>query len=204
VDLERFEPALDLNEAKKGAGIPLDKRTVGYCGHLYRGRGIEELLACAAGRSDLLFIFAGGNPADVERYRVEAKNNNLANVLFTGFVPNRDIPKWLYASDILVMPYTRGTRSAEFMSPMKMFEYMAAGRPIVAPRFESTCEVLEHERNAVLIPESSTRDLMKGIDRALSDPRSFDYARQAKLDVRKYSWQNRAREILDFCSVEKI
>jgi glycosyltransferase involved in cell wall biosynthesis len=120
-------------------------------------------------------------------------------VLFTGFVPNRDIPKWLYASDVLVMPYTRGTQSAEFMSPMKMFEYMAAGRPIVAPRYESTCEVLEHERNALLIPECSTRQLLQAIDRALNDRRAPDWAQQAKTDVCKYAWQDRAARILEFC-----
>lgn len=198
VDLERFEPELDRAAAKVRAGLAPDQLTVGYCGHLYRGRGIEELLDCAAARPGLRFIFAGGNPGDVQRYRSEAEERKIENVLFTGFVPNREIPPWLYASDVLVMPYTRGTQSAEFMSPMKMFEYMAAGRPIIAPRYESTCEVLEHERNALLISECTRDALLPAIDRAVSDSRCWDYARNAREDVKKFAWKNRAAEILEF------
>src|SRR5439155_6871605 len=174
VDLRQFTPALDRHEARRRLDLPVDRRIVGYCGHLYQGRGIDELLACAVDMPQVLFLFVGGSNGDVERYRMLAGAQRLTNTLFTGFVRQSEIPAWLFAADVLAMPYNQQTGSSWFMSPMKLFEYMAADRPIVASRFPSVCEVLRDGENAFLVEPGDPEALRNGLRRGLADPSAAD------------------------------
>jgi glycosyltransferase involved in cell wall biosynthesis len=107
-----------------------------------------------------------------------------------GQVPNRDVPTYLWAADVLVMPYTSQTPTVRYMSPLKMFEYMAAGRPIVATDFPVVREVLRDGHSALLVAPDSAEALRAGLQRVLSDPslqrRLADAAREA---AKAYSWR---------------
>ncbi|HUL51208.1 MAG TPA: glycosyltransferase [Candidatus Nitrosotalea sp.] len=198
VDLERFEPALSKAEARVRLNLPVDQAIVGYCGHFYAGRGIDELLSCATRMKSVLFLLVGGNEGDVKRVGEQAAGLGLTNVRLTGFQPNAELPRYLFAADVLAMPYNAQTGSAVFMSPMKMFEYMAAGRPIVATNFPSVREVLRDGENAILVEPGSADSLRSGLVRALESPESAALGRQAQLDVRNLTWLKRAAEILRF------
>lgn len=141
-----------------------------YCGHFYVGRGIDELLSCAARMRTVLFLLVGGNEGDVKRVRAQTAGLGLNNVHLTGFLPNADLPPYLFAADVLAMPYNAQTGSALFMSPMKMFEYMAAGRPIVASNFQSVREVLREGENAILVEPGNADALHAGLLRSLQSP----------------------------------
>lgn len=198
VDLERFDPPVRKEDARRLLGLPQNKKIVCYCGHLYAGRGVEELLACAQALGDVLFLFAGGNAADVKKYEREAMTAGLTNTQFSGFVANGDIPRYLFAADVLAMPYTEQTGSAKFMSPMKMFEYLAARRPIVATKFPSVCEVLRDGHNAILVEPGSVAALRQGLETALNDGHSSALGEQAGRDVLSWTWRKRAERILAF------
>src|SRR5205823_8480569 len=105
VDLGRFTPVLERHEARRRLDLPADRPIVGYCGHLYKGRGIDELLGCAVDMPQVLFVFVGGSDGDVERYRMLAGAQRLNNTLFVGFVRQSEIPAWLFAADVLAIPY---------------------------------------------------------------------------------------------------
>jgi len=84
------------------------------------------------------FLLAGGEPEDVAALREKSANLGLSNVILTGFIPNADLPIYQAACDILLMPYqsqvaaSSGGDIARYLSPMKLFEYLACGKPILS------------------------------------------------------------------------
>ncbi len=203
VDLERFEPPWSKQDARRRLNLPLDKPMVGYCGHFYTGRGIEELLSCAGRMPTVLFLLVGGSAGDVSRVRQQATGLGLPNVQFTGFLANAQLPPYLFAADVLAMPYNAQTGSAVFMSPMKMFEYMAAGRPIVASDFPSVREVLRDGENAILVEPGNAAALHRGLLHALESPNAPALGRRAQIEVRDLTWRKRAVGILRFLETQR-
>jgi glycosyltransferase involved in cell wall biosynthesis len=115
-----------------------------YTGHLYRGKGVETLVE-AAKRLNINVYCVGGYDKDINR--VKQKVGHPDNVTFTGFVDPAEIPVYQTAADILIAPYTEDSRP--WVSPLKLFEYMGAGRPIVASNREVLQEILTDGKNAV-------------------------------------------------------
>lgn len=210
IDLERYcdlpEPAaarLALVDEGKLADLPENSFTAGYTGHLYAGRGVELLLELAARLPQVHFLLVGGEAQDIQRVQAQAQAAGLANLHLTGFVPNAGLPRYQAACDTLLMPYQRqvsassGGDIARYLSPMKMFEYMASGRPILSSSLPVLREVL-NENNAVLLEpdnvfawEQALIDLMQNPDRGAA------LAAQARRDVQRYTWIERARLIFD-------
>ena len=159
----RFAVSLNLPE------IP----TVLCTGHLYAGRGADLFLRLAEKFPHASFVWVGGRPADVETWKGRAAH--LTNVIFTGFVPNERIPLYQSAADVLLMPYGRavttssGGNTAEICSPMKMFEYMAAGRAILSSDLPVLHEVLD-ETMAVFCPLEETDAWESALGGLLGDP----------------------------------
>lgn len=199
VDLQRFRPPMSKEEARKALGLAVEGRWVVHSGHLYPGRGGEELAEAVAGIADARLLFVGGKAADVDRVRAAAAERGLADrVRFEGMVPNAKVPIYLWAADVLVMPYTSRTPIMRSISPMKMFEYMAAGRPIVATDFPTIREVLRDGENAVLVAPDSPQALREGIRRMLDDPALGErISHQARQDAEEYTWERRAEKVLE-------
>jgi glycosyltransferase involved in cell wall biosynthesis len=174
-------------------------------GHLYSGRGAELFLELAGrlGRG-VRFLWVGGRAEDVEIWRAKAESKGLSNVTFTGFIHNAQLPLYQAAADILLMPYeyeigisSGGGNSAQISSPMKMFEYLATGRAIVASDLPVFHEVLNENNSAFCPPERVS--MWEGAIRALLDDplrRAF-LAKQARADAAQYAWTARATRILD-------
>lgn len=204
VDLERFEEWVSKEEARHRLGLPVHRRIVCYSGNSYSGRGIDLLIEVALRLKDTLFLIVGGLESDIERYRGIARSKGAENFLLAGFVPHKMVPLYLYSADLLVMPYTSqmtirdGTRAVEFTSPIKLFEYMAASRPIVATELPSIKEVLKDGRNALLVRPDSPDSLLEGIRRVLEDRTLAErLSLQAASDVKKYTWEERVKRILN-------
>jgi glycosyltransferase involved in cell wall biosynthesis len=124
------------------------------------------------------------------------------NVTFTGFIPNQDLPLYQSAADVLLMPYSRsimgssGTAdSASVASPMKMFEYMAAGRTIVTSDLPVIREVL-NEQNAVFCEPNDVGNWKVEIEKLLADESRSELGKQALQDVSSYTWLARAEKIM--------
>jgi glycosyltransferase involved in cell wall biosynthesis len=200
VDLERFASLPDPVAARRQTGLR-EARTVMCTGHLYAGRGAELFLSLAKSIPQAQFVWVGGRPEDVKTWRLRAESNN---VTFTGFIPNRDLPLYQAAADLLLMPYSRsimgssGTAdSASVASPMKMFEYMAAGRAIVSADLPVIREVL-HEKNAVFCQPDHIENWRFEIEKLLADEaRRVELGKQARRDVEGYTWAARAKRIMN-------
>jgi glycosyltransferase involved in cell wall biosynthesis len=200
VDLERFTSLPDPVTARRQLNLQ-ESPTVMCTGHLYAGRGVELFLDLATRIPSAQFVWVGGRPQDVETWRAKASS---PNVLFTGFIPNRDLPLYQSAADVLLMPYARSifgssgsADSAAVASPMKMFEYMAAERAILTSDLPVIREVL-NESTAVFCPPDDGTAWQVALEGLLSHaPRRLMFAKQARLAVENYTWIARAKRILD-------
>ena len=200
VELERYASLPDPATARGTLRLP-DALTVMCTGHLYAGRGTDLFLNLARKFPAASFIWVGGRPDDVATWRLRAAQ--LSNVTFTGFVPNERIPLYQSSADILLMPYERvitgssGGNSAEICSPMKMFEYMAAGRAILTSDLPVLHEVLDEETAVFCAPEDSEA-WEKTLGELLADEnRRQRLGRCASKAVLLYTWQERARRSLE-------
>lgn len=202
VDLSEFEGAPAKEEIRRQLGLPVGRKIVCYCGNTYAGRGVEILAEAAAEIKDALFLVVGGRDRDNAPYIESAGEKGIGNFLVKGFVPHSEVPLFLLASDVLTLPYTRlatikgGTQAAGFTSPMKLFEYMASAKPIVATSIPTVLEVLEDGEDSVLVPPGDKNALVGGILKCLTDKNfSEQIAKKAREKVRCYTWEGRAEKI---------
>ena len=198
VDVERYASLPDQASARRLLGLP-EALTVLCTGHLYEGRGADLFLSLAEKFPEASFVWVGGRQADVEAWKTRAAH--LANVTFTGFVPNERIPLYQAAGDVLLMPYGRAVATssgdtAEVCSPMKMFEYMAAGGAILTSDLPVLREVLD-DGIAVFCPPDDAAAWASALGGLLTDEKRRQSLGQcARSAVQKYSWIERAKRVL--------
>jgi glycosyltransferase involved in cell wall biosynthesis len=202
VDLERYASLPSPELARCELGLPAAP-TVLCTGHLYEGRGADVFLGLAGKFPKASFIWVGGRTADVESWNASANEQSLTNVIFTGFVPNERIPLYQAAADVLLMPYQQtvatssGGNTAAICSPMKMFEYMAAGRAILSSNLPVLREVLD-ETSAVFCPSDSVEAWESALGGLLKDKEKRQALGQhARRAVEQYSWIERSRRALE-------
>jgi glycosyltransferase involved in cell wall biosynthesis len=201
VDLERYASLPISANARRELCFP-PTPTVLCTGHLYEGRGADLFLALASRFPLVSFVWVGGRPEDVETWKTHVTRQNLANVTFTGFVPNERIPLYQSAADVLLMPYQRtvstssGGNTAEICSPMKMFEYMATGRPILTSDLPVLHEVLD-DSTAVFCPPDNLEAWGSALRNLLADDKlRQDLGQRALAKVNAYTWVERSRRTL--------
>jgi glycosyltransferase involved in cell wall biosynthesis len=202
VDIERYDSLPDPASARKQLGLP-PALSVLCTGHLYTGRGADLFLLLAGKIPQTSFVWVGGRPVDVETWKTRAAGQGLKNITFTGFVPNEQIPLYQSAADVLLMPYQRivstssGGNTADICSPMKMFEYMAAGRAILSSDLPVLHEVLD-ETIAVFCPPEDIKAWESALHGLLSDARRREaLGQRARQIVQRYSWIERGRRVLE-------
>ncbi len=201
VDLNRYKNLPSPPEARRELGLK-EGPTAGFTGHFYPGRGMELLLAVAQALPDVSFLWAGGTPEAIENWKSELEAADIHNVTLTGFVENSRISLVQAAADILLMPYGRsisassGQDIAEVINPMKMFEYMAAGRAIISADLPVIHEVL-NESLAVFCDPGDVHGWTNAIRTLLADDRRrVELGSNARHAVEKYTWLERARTAL--------
>ncbi len=199
VDLQRYENLPAPTEARKQLGLP-EGLTAGYTGHLYEGRGIELILDLAHRLPKVRFLMVGGRAEDVAKRKDQARE--LGNVKFLGFVPNAELPLFQAACDVFLMPYgqkvagSSGADIAEFTNPLKMFEYLACGRPILASDLPILREILNSE-NAVILPSGDEQAWVNTLQMLRASPDKRNALGEAgKRTAARFSWHSRAAHIL--------
>ena len=201
VDLLRYsgENRIDKKEARKKLNLPLDKFIIGYTGQLYPDE--TNLLIEASKRvpSDVKFIIVGGKPDKVQSFNSVIQKEGIKTIEFVGFVEPHQVPYYQFASDVLIMIYNKGLRTIKYTSPLKMFEYMAASKPIIASDYPAIREILNDGRNAILIEPESVTAIVSAIN-SLQENYSLRerIAQQAYEDVQPFDWYKRAERIIKF------
>lgn len=199
VDLQAYDDLPDSVSARKKLGLR-EGFTAGYTGHLYKGRGISFIFELARRLPDTQLLLVGGRPADVAARKEQTRD--LANVRIVGFVPNVELPLYQAACDVLLMPYSRqvagssGTDIAAYTNPLKMFEYLAAGRPIIASDLPILHEVLNEENSAILA-DQNLETWVKALTGLRDSPaRRESLSAAARKTAANYSWEKRAQRVL--------
>jgi len=211
VDLQRYENLPTAMESREKAFVNLSKADMnkinttkiiaGYTGHLYAGRGINFILQLAKNLPEILFLIAGGEENDVQILSEKINQLNIGNILVTGFISNTELPIYQAACNFLLMPYqsqiaaSSGGDISKYLSPMKLFEYLATGRPIISSDLPVLREILNDD-NAILLPHNDIEIWVREIQKLIEDPkRQKEIAENAKRDSLTYSWDKRAQLI---------
>jgi glycosyltransferase involved in cell wall biosynthesis len=172
---------------------------VAYAGHLYSWKGVEVLLAALARVPHARGLIVGGHAKEPDLARLKALASSLGltdRVTFTGLVEPGRVAELLRQADVLALPNPSSAISTRFTSPLKLFEYMAAGRPIVASDLPSIREVLHHEVDALLVAPGDSAAMATAIERLLADSAlAVRLAGAALAAVPSYSWSRRAEKL---------
>ena len=200
-DLKKFDIRISRKEARRKLDLPPDKRIILYTGHLYKWKGAQVLADSAKYLPEgAVIYFVGG--LDSDRKNFINKNKELirqGKVVSIKNQPHKLIPFWLKAADVLVLPNLETENiSRYYTSPLKLFEYMASQRPIVASALPSIKEILGKE-SSVLVEPGNPFALAQGINKILDNEElGRKLAGKAYNIVQEYSWNKRAQRILNF------
>jgi glycosyltransferase involved in cell wall biosynthesis len=202
VDGEQYRGLPAPNRARACLKLPVRRFTTGYFGSLVAGRGVELICELAQRFPAVGFLMLGGYPEEVEVWK--ARTDAARNMHWLGHVPNAEIPLYQAACDILLMPYQREVtirgrgNTAAIMSPMKLYEYMAAGRVIFSSDLPAL-RVMLNENNSVLLPPDKVGAWADALAKIRKNPdRRKRIAARARTDVRYSTWRSRVKQILDF------
>lgn len=188
----------------------LDRRKllVGYMGSLHPGKGMEIIVPLARECPDVNFVVVGGEPNQVSTWTSQC--GDLPNLRFLGRLTPREALAASAEFDIALLPNQinakaiGGTDIGRWTSPLKAFEYMSLGKPILASDLPVLREVLVDQVNAILVKADSVDAWRQALYQLLSDPvlrRSL--GDQARCDLeRKYTWDKRAEQIIAKVSSE--
>jgi glycosyltransferase involved in cell wall biosynthesis len=200
IDAKLLSKDLAQARVRQELGIPQDRKVIGYTGHLYQWKGVHVAVqAMKALPDDYLLCIVGGMPEDILNFERFINDNSIKNVVLAGYVAPKEIYRYLAAADILVLPNTSADDlSRLYTSPLKLFEYMAARRPIAASDLPSIREIL-NEENAILVKPDDPLALAEGVmkisgNKALAD----SLVKKAFQDVQSFTWDKRVERILEF------
>lgn len=175
--------------------------SVGYCGHLYKGRGIELIINLAKKLKNFRFNILGGFSYDLENIKRENLVPN--NLKFIKHKDYSEIKNFLYNNDILIAPYNKErvyagqTETSKFMSPLKIFEYMASKRPIVSSNHLVLKEVLKHNKNSILCDPNNLNEWLRALRRLKNRKLRKKISEEAYNDfINQYTWDKRVKKIL--------
>jgi len=208
VDPCLFENLPSKVECRRLLELPLERPIVGYVGRFQTmgsEKGISELIESMAylrsgDEKNPLLLCVGGPMSLVQNYLDRAESTGIPRQMlkFVDRVPNSEVPRVMKACDVCTIPWPWTEFSAYYTSPLKLFEYMAAGVPIVASDLPSLKEILRHDENAWLVQPGDPSALAEGIKTLLSDRnRAERLAEKARQDVKRYTWKARAAQIIN-------
>jgi glycosyltransferase involved in cell wall biosynthesis len=207
VDLNTFDIQITKSEAR--SKLNLEKITENKKILLYTGsfktmdfeKGISDILKAIKKLDDknILFLAVGGNEEAIDYYKKIAKDFGVDNQsMFFGRQSQSQLSLFQKAADVLLMPFPKIAHYEYFMVPLKMFEYMAAKRPIIASDLPSIREILNN-RNCLFCRPGDSEDLAKKIKQLFNDTVLGEkLAEQAYQDVSQYAWDKRAQKIINF------
>ena len=197
------------------SSAPLEQRPafrghIGYAGSALNGKGVEIILQCAEAMPDVAFHILG--PSIKECNKIKGVGRIEKNVILHGFLPGHQVIPILKSMDALLLPnqpsvfIRSGADIGQHTSPLKLFEYMACNRPIIASDVSVFRGILRDEENALIVSATNAQAYSQAIERILAD--NFFASNLASVSLlefeQKYTWDNRVERIADFMNKNGI
>ncbi len=181
----------------------------GYIGHLYQGRGIDVILEVAKLCPTVYFTIVGGNTKDVSYWRKRCRECGSTNVQFKGYVSPSEVANYGMKFDVLLAPYQEkvfcGTEArskqetSKWMSPLKVFEYMSYGKPIVCSDLPALRAILKDKETAIFCPCDVPEKWAEAIEWIMNNRElAIKIGQNAYQEFQNnYTWDQRAKKVLD-------
>lgn len=201
VDLERFRDLPSSEVLKQEFGLPADKPVIGYCGSLMSGsnvsKGVDVLIDALTNLPSAQGWIIGG-PYGKEELMKHAQEKG-SDVRFEGKILTKDVPRALQACDMLVYPAPLSSHQyfLRDTSPLKLFQYLASGKPIICADIPPVREVVDASV-VTLVPPGDNAALKEAIQAVLQDSNTAQQkAQKGKELVKQYDWKARMQRIID-------
>lgn len=195
VDLAMFSPQ-DKSQARSKLGLPPDVSIVLYAGRFYAWKGLEIIPRAAALSPEIRWQVVGDTR---EKFAAVVDEPLPSNMHFAGGRAYGEMPLWIAAADaVLVLGTKRDEQSYRWTSPMKLFEYLAAGRPILASATPAIKEVVGAGESLLYEPDDAEDLVRKARQAVAGGEDTATLIRQAAELARRLTWNNRAKRVIHF------
>ena len=199
-----LDDAVDISDYKK-TKLKKIKYEFIYIGSLFKGKGIEVIIYLSKiFPKNKFYVFGDTKTLDKNFFNIRELKKRK-NLFFKGYRDYKYIPDILYASKFLLMPYqnkvyvnAKKLEVSNFMSPLKLFDYLACGKILIASKLSAYSHILKDNQNCILVDGEKMENWKTKVDYAL---RNFSIVKKlgnnAKKLSKKYTWADRARKIVD-------
>jgi len=195
IDRDKFDDIPDINRAKKKLGLE-GRLVLGFTGFARDWHGLDKVVDLVVGEQSyprhLLIVGDGPARASIEK---RAKELDVGDrVTITGIINREQVASYVSAFDIALQPDV-----VDYASPLKIFEYLALGRAIIAPHKDNISEILSHEDNALLFQADNKDSFYRTIETLCEDSQlRRRISRRAKetIDEKKFTWVHNAERVI--------
>jgi glycosyltransferase involved in cell wall biosynthesis len=197
---ELFRPR-DQQECRMELGLNLNDNYICFVGSLEPWQGIEYLIRSIPRISNAIknvkFLIVGDGLLKEELERLSDELGIGKLIKFTGYVPYSEVPTYINASDVCVAPFTYVRNEKIGLSPLKIYEYLACGKPVVATSIRGVGDLITMTNSGIVVRPENERNLAEAIVRLLSNKELRDEMgkRGAKVVEEQYSWKSVAHAV---------
>jgi len=199
VDVKKFRPDLDVNGFRDKYSFN-GKFVIGFVGSFHYWHGVEaleEYVEHLCSKYDhVVFLFIGDGPLKTDMESTFKTKGLSDRVIFTGYTEHHEIPTYLAAMDAVIAPYP--AMSFFYFSPLKLFEYMAAGKPVIASRVGQIEEIVTDGKDGLLYDAGNMEQLIECSCKLIENEKfRKSIGRQARDKVcGQYSWEMNAQKVV--------
>jgi glycosyltransferase involved in cell wall biosynthesis len=202
VDIEHFRREEVDRKILKKYGLQNANKILVYHGSFLWWKGVDDLIKSLhyIKNDNIRLLLIGGYGKDFEDMKELVEKEKLEErVIFTGYLDHKEMIALLHLSDVGILPNNRSEEGERYTSPVKLYEYMACGLPIIASSLDSIKEIIQEPRNCLFFKPEDQRDLALKIESLLSNKVLLDKMSQNnKKDVEEYTWEKKAKKIFQF------
>jgi glycosyltransferase involved in cell wall biosynthesis len=197
---------MDRGEARRQLGFPADRRIAIYCGLTFHGKGLDLVFKVAQHLpADCMIVIVGDRPETTTRLMALSRELGLqSNLLFVPGVPHEQISVYLQGADAGLLLYPRSQYLAEFSSPLKVFEYLAYGLPVIATRLPALAEVVKDGINGRLVDPENPQAIAAVIVETLRDSEMLERLGFAARECSTYYHYSRRAERIEKAIIDSL
>ncbi len=203
VDLSQFDPTIRADAVRDRFGLH-GSLVIGFVGVLVSWIGIdwflEVLVHLGSVLNNVKLLIVGQGELEPRLRQIAANPVLKGRVHFAGFVPHAEVPEYLASFDIAVAPYRKV--DLFYFSPMKLYEYLAMGKPVIAPRMGQNVELIQHGENGLLYEPDDAEEMLAHLRLLIQDAElrlRLGRAALKRSHEMAWTWERNAAAILDVC-----